>query len=112
MPANLGAILKLEVPLIVLLGQRQMSVQDVMNLAPGMIIELPKQADEELELLVNNKVIGVGRAVKVGENFGVRVSFVGDIRRRIIAMGQVKSDLSDPVTVALAIAEAMLSGEA
>ena len=65
-----------------------MPFEEVMNLAPGAIIELPKRADEELSILVNNKAIGAGRAVKVGENFGVRVTYIGDLRQRIAAMGE------------------------
>lgn len=86
MPANLSSILKLEVPLIVVIATRLMPVKDVMNLTPGAIIELPKLADEELELLVNNKRIGSGHAVKVGENFGIRVAYVGNLKDRIAAL--------------------------
>jgi flagellar motor switch protein FliN/FliY len=87
MPADLKSILNLEVPLIVVISHRDMPVREVMNLAPGAILELPKAADEDLEVMVNNKPIGAGRAVKVGENFGVRVTYVGDIKQRIEAMG-------------------------
>src|SRR5262249_41043719 len=88
-PADLKSILRLEVPLIVVIAGRVMPVKDVMNLSPGAIIELPKLADEELEILVNNKPIGAGRAVKVGENFGIRVNFLGDLKDRIAALGSV-----------------------
>ncbi len=87
MPADLYSIFKLEVPLIVVIGTRKMPVKEVMNLAPGAILELPKLADEELEILVNNKPIGMGNAVKVGENFGIRITYVGDLRDRIAALG-------------------------
>ncbi|MDL1903561.1 FliM/FliN family flagellar motor switch protein [Synechococcales cyanobacterium CNB] len=75
--ADLRTILTLEVPVIVRLGERQLPMRDVLALVPGAIIELDKRADHELELLVNNRVIGSGTAVKVGENFGLRVSRVG-----------------------------------
>ncbi|MGD9690017.1 MAG: FliM/FliN family flagellar motor switch protein [Phycisphaerales bacterium] len=87
MPDRLKAILKLDVPVIVVLGSREMKLRDVTSLNPGAILELAKAADEELELLVNNKVIATGTAVKVGENFGIRISFVGDVRSRLAAMG-------------------------
>jgi flagellar motor switch protein FliN len=87
MPARLNRILSLEVPIIVQLGQRLMPLGDVISLIPGAIIELPKGASEELELLVNNKVIGQGTAVKVGENFGLRVAHIGDAKNRIEALG-------------------------
>ena len=86
MPADLRSILKIQVPLIVQIATREMPVEEVMKFSPGAIVELPKLADEELEIMVSNKQIGLGRAVKVGENFGVRVTFVGDIRTRIHAM--------------------------
>lgn len=85
--SNVQAVMRLEAPIIVQLGSRSMTVQEVMSLAPGAIIELPKNAEEELELLVNNKTIGSGNAVKVGENFGIRVNYIGDLKDRILAMG-------------------------
>ena len=88
MATNIESILELEVPVIVQIACRAMSVEEVTAIAPGAIIELPKLADDDLEILVNNKVIGTGTAVKVGENYGVRVSFVGDLRERIGALGK------------------------
>jgi flagellar motor switch protein FliN/FliY len=84
---NLAQILKLEVPIVVRLGERSMDVADVLGLVPGAIIELPKNAESELDLLVNNKAIGCGVAVKVGENFGLKLTYIGDVQARIEAMG-------------------------
>ncbi|MEM6751202.1 MAG: FliM/FliN family flagellar motor switch protein, partial [Planctomycetota bacterium] len=61
-------ILSLDVPLIVEIGRRGMAMEDVLALQPGAILELDKNADDRLEVLINNKVIGQGEAVKVGEN--------------------------------------------
>lgn len=87
-PAGLQSILSLEVPVIVQIAERMMPLEDVIALAPGAIIELPKAADEDLEIRVNNKTIGTGKAVKVGENYGIRVSYIGDLNQRITAMGE------------------------
>lgn len=92
MPADLASILNLEVPLIVVIAQRDMPVREVMNLAPGAILELPKGAHDDLEVMVNNMPIGAGQAVKVGENFGVRITYVGDLQERIEAMGRIKAE--------------------
>jgi flagellar motor switch protein FliN/FliY len=86
-PADLNSILNLEVPLIVVIAQRDMPVREVMNLAPGAILELPKASEDDLEVMVNNMPVGAGRAVKVGENFGVRITYVGDLQERIEALG-------------------------
>jgi flagellar motor switch protein FliN/FliY len=87
MPSDIRTILSLEVPVVVRLGERTLQLQDVIRLVPGSIIELPKAADEELDLLVNNKQIGSGTAVKVGENFGLRITYIGDMKDRVRAMG-------------------------
>lgn len=85
--SNLAQILTLEVPLVVRLGEKTMRVKDVMGLVPGAIIELPKTAESELDLLANNKPIGSGVACKVGENFGLKITFIGDVRTRLGALG-------------------------
>ncbi len=87
MPSDLPAVLRLEVPVIVRLGERTLPLAEVTALAPGAIIELTKNAEDELDLLINNKQIGTGTAVKVGENFGIRITYIGDVRERIAAMG-------------------------
>lgn len=86
MQDNLSAILSLEVPIVVRMGQRSLRVGDVLRWVPGALIELPKSADEPLELLVNNRCIAIGSAVKVGENFGLRVEQIGSVPARAQAV--------------------------
>lgn len=112
MPSDLKSILALEVPIIVLLGERQLRMTDVVSLMPGAILELPKSAEEELTLMVNNKPVGTGVAVKVGENFGVRITYIGDIRNRIVALGPSESSSGGSgADDATALAEAMLASQ-
>lgn len=80
-------ILRLQVPIIVKLAERKLQLSEVMRLGVGAIIEFVKSSDEPLELLVNNKVIAVGETVKVGENFGLRITQVGDVRQIIQSLG-------------------------
>ncbi len=80
-------LLAIEVPVIVQLGVRRMSVGEVMRFSVGAIIEFQKAADEELELLANNKGIGQGHAVKVGENFGIKITKVGSVKEMIRKLG-------------------------
>lgn len=96
MSSELSRIMKLEVPIIVRLGERPMSVGELLSLGPGSILELHKDADDPLELLVNNERIGVGEAVKVGENFGVRLLHVGDQAERVQAMAGNSTGEADP----------------
>ncbi|MGE3108609.1 MAG: FliM/FliN family flagellar motor C-terminal domain-containing protein [Phycisphaerales bacterium] len=95
MPADLAGVMYMEVPIIVVLAERMMHVHDIVALVPGAVIELPKSADDELALLVNNKQVGAGTAVKVGENFGIRITYIGDLRERISAMGARSDEAVD-----------------
>jgi len=85
---ELGRILHLQVPVIVKLAERKLNVNEVMRLGAGAIIEFSKSNDEPLELMVNNIVIGMGEAVKVGENFGLRITQIGDVKTIIEALGK------------------------
>jgi flagellar motor switch protein FliN len=84
---DLKRILKLEVPVIVQLAGRSMPMSKILAISTGSIIEFEKPSDALLNLMINNKCVGYGQAVKVGENFGLRVSVVGSVADRIEAMG-------------------------
>jgi flagellar motor switch protein FliN/FliY len=87
-PTELQRILRLQVPVIVKLAQRKITMSEVLRLGVGAIIEFAKSSDEPMELLINNKPIAVGEAVKVGENFGLRVTQIGDVKEVIRSMGR------------------------
>lgn len=56
------------------LGKCKMSVNDVLKLGTGSIIELDRLASGPVDLLVNDKLVARGEVVAVDENFGVRVT--------------------------------------
>jgi flagellar motor switch protein FliN/FliY len=86
--AEMKRILRLEVPIIVKLAERKLSMSEVMRLGVGAIIEFVKSNEEPLDLLINNKMIAQGETVKVGENFGLRITHVGDVKQVIRSLGQ------------------------
>ena len=40
-----------------------------------------------MELLVNNKPVGRGNTVKVGENFGIKITAIGPVKELIQKLG-------------------------
>ncbi len=86
-PVDLLRILQLEVPVIVQLADRYMEMADVLMLNVGSVIEFDRKFDAELELVVSDRQIGLGHAVKVGENFGLRITRIGTIYNTIRALG-------------------------
>ena len=87
---ELQRILHLQVPVIVRLAERKLSMSEVLRLGVGAIIEFAKSSEEPLELLINNKMIGVGETVKVGENFGLRITQIGDVKQIIGSLANGK----------------------
>ncbi len=69
-------ILQLSVPLVVRVAQRQMKLRQILEISTGSIVEFDTPAESELDLLVNNSPVAKGMAVKVGENFGIRLTRV------------------------------------
>jgi flagellar motor switch/type III secretory pathway protein FliN len=47
MPSTSDSILKLEVPIVVRIGEREMKLHEVLALTAGAIVEVPKLADAE-----------------------------------------------------------------
>ena len=86
MATDIDTILKLEVPVLVMVGECRMHLDDVLSLGPGAIMELERPADSDLVLMINNKAIGSGQAVKVGENFGIKISHIQSAEDRITAL--------------------------
>lgn len=84
---NIQRILRMRVPVIVKLAERNIQLEDVLKWSIGSIVEFEQPSDGCLDLVVANDKIGVGQAVKVGENFGLRILRIGDLRERIEALG-------------------------
>lgn len=108
---DLRRINKIEVPFVVVLGERPIKLRDILTWVPGSIIELSKEADAELEIRINNKTVGNGTAVKVGENFGVQVNYCGDPKQRIEALGGESAASNSDDVDAEAMAAALLDGQ-
>lgn len=97
--------------MVVRLAERRLRLQDVLSLVPGSIIELEKNAEKELDLLINDKQVGNGTAVKVGENFGIKLTFIGDLATRVDAMNASPAGASAEDAAAAEMAAAMLAGQ-
>lgn len=77
LPHTLELLLDVRINVTVEVGRVQMPVRQVMELAPGAVIELERSASEPVEIHANGRCIGRGEIVVVGEQFGVRVTDLG-----------------------------------
>jgi flagellar motor switch protein FliN/FliY len=56
------------------IGRTRMTVQELLSLYPGEVIELDRAASAPADLLVNGTLIARGEIVVVDEDFGLRIS--------------------------------------
>ena len=72
-----GTSLKdVRVPVEVVLGGTELTVEDLARIGQGTIIELEKLAGETVELKAAGKTIALGEVVVIDENFGLRITSI------------------------------------
>jgi len=77
--------LLLDVPLEVAveLGRTRMTIQELLSLSPGSVVELDKVAGEPLDIVVNGRLVARGEAVVVNDKFGIRITDIVSRSERI-----------------------------
>jgi flagellar motor switch protein FliN/FliY len=73
---NLQLVMDVELNVTLRFGQRQLALREVLELTSGSVIELDRQVEEPVELLLEGKVIARGEAVVIDGNYGLRVTEV------------------------------------
>ena len=65
-----------EVPLKIsaVLGEAKMTIEEVLNLKQGMVIELGKKVGEPVDIYVNDKILAKGEIVIVGGKIGITLT--------------------------------------
>ncbi len=71
---NIGIIMDVPLEVTVELGRTSKSISEILDFAPGTILELDKIAGEPVDVLVNGKFVAKGEVVVIEESFGVRVT--------------------------------------
>lgn len=71
---NIGLIKDVPLEVTVELGRTKKSIAEILDFAPGTIIELDKIAGEPIDVLVNGKFVAKGEVVVIEESFGIRVT--------------------------------------
>ncbi len=56
------------------LGQRFLKIREILQLKPQSIIELPKSAGENIDILINGKLVGYGEVLEMEGNAGIRLT--------------------------------------
>ncbi len=84
---NIDLILDLSLDVSVEVGRCRMSIQDLLQLGQGSVIELTKLAGEPLDVYINDRHVARGEAVIVNEKFGVRITDIVSQEERVHNLG-------------------------
>ncbi|MDD6069747.1 MAG: flagellar motor switch phosphatase FliY [Clostridiales bacterium] len=71
---NIDLIMDVPLEVTVELGRTSKSIKEILEFAPGTIIELDKIAGEPIDVLVNGKLVAKGEVVVIEESFGIRIT--------------------------------------
>lgn len=85
-PAALGRLANIKVRMTVEVGRTEMTIQDLLRLGEGAVVELDRMAGDPLDILVNGTPIARGEVVLVGERLGIRFGDIVDPKERTAAL--------------------------
>jgi flagellar motor switch protein FliN/FliY len=70
----LGDVLDLSLPVSIELGRTTLTVQEVLGLGRGAVIQLDRQAGQPADIFVGDRRFAEGEVVLLGEHFGIRIT--------------------------------------
>lgn len=77
----LDIVLDVKVKVAVQLGSCMLPMREVLELAPGSVVQLMQHASDPVGLYVNDKLVAYGEVVVVEDNFGIKITeLVGSVK--------------------------------
>jgi flagellar motor switch protein FliN/FliY len=79
--ARLDTLLDMMLPVTIEFGRTTMSIQDVLNLGPGSVVQLERMVGEPVDIYVSERRLAEGEIVVIGDAFAVRVTKIHNLPR-------------------------------
>ncbi len=73
-PEELQHFLDIPVNITIQLASRSMKVRDILQLQQSSIIELPKSAGENVDILINGRLVALGEILQLEGSTGIRLT--------------------------------------
>lgn len=74
---RLDLLMDVELAVTLRFGKRRMLLREILDLNPGAVIELDRQVNDPVDVLLDGQVVARGEAVVLNGNFGLRVTSLG-----------------------------------
>src|SRR3546814_18940221 len=68
-------------------GSTSLRLAEVMDLSEGSVVELDRQADDLLDIMVNGALIAKGEVVTVNGRYGIRIVAIAAAESRLAGVG-------------------------
>jgi flagellar motor switch protein FliN/FliY len=78
---NLHALMDVELAVSLRFGGRRLLLREILDLNPGAVIELDRQVQEPVDLLLDGRVVACGEIVVLDGNYGLRVTAIAPASR-------------------------------
>lgn len=76
MNEKISRVLDIPIEITAILGRTKMSLNEILELGRGSLIELDTLENQEVEILVNGKKVAYGQVVISNQNFGIKTTEV------------------------------------
>ena len=74
MAGSLDTLLDVSLPVAIEFGRTHMTVQEVLELGSGSVIQLDRMVGEPIDIYISDRKLAEGEVVVIGEHFGVRIT--------------------------------------
>jgi flagellar motor switch protein FliN/FliY len=74
LPGSLDTLLDVSLPVAIEFGRTHMTVQEVLELGSGSVIQLDRMVGEPIDIYISDRKLAEGEVVVIGEHFGVRIT--------------------------------------
>lgn len=81
--ATLALMNDIELEATLQFGSREMSLREVLDLAPGDVVELDRHISEPVDLVVGDRIVARGEVVVSNGNFALRITEVATPQLRL-----------------------------
>jgi flagellar motor switch protein FliN len=80
---NFDLLLEVALDATLRFGSRALELRELLDLGPGDVVELDRHLTDPVDLVVGDKIVARGEVVLVNGNFGLRVTEVAELMRRL-----------------------------
>ena len=81
--SKIGLLVDIDLDATLQFGSREMTLEEVLELGPGAVVEFDRHVSEPVDLVVGDRIVARGEVVVVSGNFALRITEVATPQLRL-----------------------------